>query len=141
MAAEYAGDVTSVEAWKALASDEGALLLDVRTMAEWNFVGLPDLSTLERRAATVEWQRFPGGEVNAAFVADAAAWAGEDKERAIYCLCRSGARSAAAARALTAAGYTRVFNIADGFEGPLDEENHRGRSAGWKAAGLPWRQG
>jgi len=56
-------------------------------------------------------------------------------------LCRSGARSRAAAMAATAAGYARAYNVAEGFEGDLDAEGHRGRVNGWKVAGLPWRQG
>jgi rhodanese-related sulfurtransferase len=55
-------------------------------------------------------------------------------------LCRSGARSRAAAMALTAAGYTSCYNIAEGFEGNPDAERHRGTTGGWKAAGLPWAQ-
>ena len=42
--------------------------------------------------------------------------------------------------ALTEAGHTRCFNIADGFEGPLDDKRHRGAIGGWKAQGLPWSQ-
>jgi len=38
------------------------------------------------------------------------------------------------------AGFPRAFNVADGFEGPVDQEGHRGTVAGWKADGLPWRQ-
>ena len=56
-------------------------------------------------------------------------------------LCRSGARSRAAAIALTQAGYAHAFNVAGGFEGDLDEEGHRGNRDGWKVANLPWRQG
>ncbi|MCB1431460.1 MAG: rhodanese-like domain-containing protein, partial [Alphaproteobacteria bacterium] len=58
----------------------------------------------------------------------------------ILCICRSGARSAAAASALTAAGYTNAWNVAEGFEGDKDPDGHRGTIGGWKAAGLPWVQ-
>jgi rhodanese-related sulfurtransferase len=59
----------------------------------------------------------------------------------IYFICRSGTRSMAAAQAAKAAGYKHVFNIKDGFEGPPDARGHRGGVAGWKADGLPWKQG
>ncbi|MBS0242596.1 MAG: rhodanese-like domain-containing protein, partial [Proteobacteria bacterium] len=62
-------------------------------------------------------------------------------ESELYFICRSGARSQRAAEAMLKAGYQRCFNVADGFEGPLDGERHRGRSGGWKARGLPWEQG
>jgi rhodanese-related sulfurtransferase len=48
-------------------------------------------------------------------------------------------RSKAAAAAAARAGYAKVYNVVEGFEGALDAEQHRG-AAGWKAAGLPWRQ-
>ena len=44
----------SAKAWAALAADPSAHLVDVRTVAEWNFVGLPDLGTLGKRVLLVE---------------------------------------------------------------------------------------
>ena len=58
----------------------------------------------------------------------------------VYFLCRSGARSRAAALAMTQAGQERCYNIADGFEGPLDDKHRRGAVEGWKAHDLPWAQ-
>jgi rhodanese-related sulfurtransferase len=140
----YAGDIAPNEAWDLLAATPAAQLVDVRTMAEWNFVGLPDLSQLGRQAHCVEWQSFPAMAVNPAFAAQAAAAvtaAGADKDSPVLMLCRSGARSRAAAMALTAAGFARAYNIAFGFEGDPDGMGHRGQVNGWKADGLPWRQG
>ncbi len=120
-----------------------AQLVDVRTQAEWNFVGLPDISTLGRRVHCIEWQDFPSGAPNSEFVAeasDALTAAGADKDTVVLFLCRSGARSRGAAMAMTRAGYRNAFNIGDGFEGALDTERHRGKSNGWKATGLPWKQ-
>jgi rhodanese-related sulfurtransferase len=57
----------------------------------------------------------------------------------LFVICRSGRRSLAAAKAM--AGYRACHNVAGGFEGPLDDERHRGYVGGWKAAGLPWHQG
>ena len=140
---EYAGDLGLGEAWELLARDPRVQLVDVRTVAEWNFVGLPNLSDLERRAHCIEWQGYPTMQPNPNFAADAAEAlqaAGAGPETAILFLCRSGARSRAAAMAMTRAGFTKAFNIAGGFEGDLDGEGHRGLTNGWKAAGLPWRQ-
>jgi rhodanese-related sulfurtransferase len=133
------GVVTSQQAWNALERDPDAQLVDVRTTAEWSYVGVPDLSPLGKRVALIAWQDFPSGEVNPNFRSDLLR-ANLSPDRAIYFICRSGARSMAAARLAEAAGYGRVFNIGDGFEGPPDAESHRGQVAGWKAAGLPWRQ-
>jgi len=136
----YAGDVDVTEAWEGVKNSPGAVLVDVRTNAEWNFVGIPDLSEAGKEPVLVEWQMFPTMDVNASFV-DAVVAAAPDKEQPIYFLCRSGARSKSAAMALTQAGYSACFNISEGFEGPHDQNRHRGSAAGWKASGLPWVQG
>ena len=138
-ASGYAGDVAPAIAWKILSELKDAVLIDCRTRAEWNYVGLPDLETLAKKAALIEWQVFPSMQPNPEFVA-ALSGAMPDKDAPLLFICRSGARSAAAAKAMTAAGYSTCLNVADGFEGPLDAQAKRGTAGGWKAAGLPWRQ-
>ena len=135
----YAGDIAPTEAWKLLGDRKDAVLVDVRTRAEWNYVGLPDLEAVGHKPALIEWQVFPTMHVNPEFVG-ALSGALADKSAPILFLCRSGVRSAAAAKAMTAAGYTACLNVTDGFEGPLDAAAKRGTSRGWKASGLPWRQ-
>lgn len=140
---DYAGDIGSRDAWDMMKTEPGAQLVDVRTKAEWTFVGLPDLGALGRQVLCLEWQAFPEMAVDPNFVAktaDQLARAGADKDTPVLFLCRSGARSAAAARAMTAAGFTRAYNVSDGFEGEMDDQRHRGNRNGWKASGLPWRQ-
>ena len=136
-------EVTSEEAFAQLSSSAQATLVDVRTRAEWSFVGVPSLSTLNKEVMFLEWQSFPSGAVNDRFVDELSGLleANEtSKTNDIFFLCRSGARSLAAARAMTAAGYTNCINVSDGFEGPVDADGHRGRIAGWKASDLPWAQ-
>ncbi|MFO1080453.1 MAG: rhodanese-like domain-containing protein [Reyranellaceae bacterium] len=138
-AAGYAGNISPTAAWKILSDSKAATLIDVRTRAEWSYVGLPDLAAVAKQPALVEWQSFPSMQQNADFVATVAS-AFADKTAPMLFLCRSGVRSAAAAKAMTAAGYSTCFNVTDGFEGPLDAAGRRGSAGGWKAAGLPWRQ-
>ncbi len=135
----YAGDVTPEQAHSAVTGPEGAMLVDVRTRAEWSFVGVPVLEGATDAVAFVEWSTFPSGTVNERFVDEVVA-AGLTPGRPVYLLCRSGVRSKAAADALTAAGLGPAYNILDGFEGGHDADGHR-TVAGWKNAGLPWRQG
>lgn len=135
----YAGDVTSKEAWEILNRDPNAVLVDCRTQAEWSFVGVPDLGELGKEPFFLAWQVYPQMQLNPAFAEQLAA-AGVDAEKTVLFLCRSGARSRAAAIEMTKRGYERAFNVSDGFEGGPDEHGHRGRREGWKAAGLPWRQ-
>jgi rhodanese-related sulfurtransferase len=132
-------DVPPKQAWDALVRDGGAQLVDVRTEAEWAFVGLPDLSAAGKQPVLIPWQSYPTMQVNAAF-ADHLQRAGLQPEQHLFFICRSGARSLAAAEAARAAGFPHSFNVADGFEGPPDAEGHRGTVAGWKADALPWRQ-
>jgi rhodanese-related sulfurtransferase len=132
------------ETWERLKGDASAVLIDVRTIAEWAYVGLPDLSSINKRPVLVEWQSFPDERLNAAFtdrVAEALGAIGATKDSELLFICRSGVRSLKAARAMAATGYSRCRNVADGFEGPLDTDRHRGRLGGWKAKGLPWVQG
>ena len=143
MASGYKGDVTAEEAWSALSREPKAVLVDVRTTAEWNYVGLPDLSTIGKPILRLEWQSFPSGEVNPKFAEALDAELKKDgalHDVPVFFICRSGARSASAAIAMTAIGYTHCFNVAGGFEGRRDEGGHRGTVEGWKAADLPWVQ-
>lgn len=136
--------VSVEDAWARLKSDAGSVLIDVRTIAEWAYVGLADLSSIGKRPVLVEWQGFPDDRLNSAFVdrvAEALAPIGASKDSELFFICRSGARSLKAAQAMAAAGYSRCRNVTDGFEGPLDQNRHRGRLGGWKAKGLPWAQG
>jgi rhodanese-related sulfurtransferase len=118
--------------------------VDVRTRAEWAYVGIPDLAAAGKRPVLVEWQTFPDQSVDPRFVERLvgelkALGVGMDDD--LYFICRSGSRSMAAAKALAAAGYRACHNVATGFEGPLDDLRHRGTIAGWKAEGFPWLQG
>ncbi|GAA2037200.1 rhodanese-like domain-containing protein [Terrabacter terrae] len=135
----YAGDVTPEQAWVALRDEAGAVLVDVRTRAEWFYVGLPDLAEVGKQPLLIEWQTYPDGAVNERFTAQLEA-AGVAKDAPVYFLCRSGVRSVSAATTATQHGWSRSHNILQGFEGPHDDSRHR-TVAGWKVAGLPWVQG
>lgn len=132
-------------AWDALQADEAAVLVDVRTMEEWSFVGIADLTSLGKQALLVEWARLPGMAVNDRFTSELSEQLAGTAPARIYFLCRSGVRSLNAARAtaeaFSATGQTvECVNIAGGFEGDLDSQAHRGNKNGWKKLGLPWRQ-
>ncbi|WP_068004987.1 rhodanese-like domain-containing protein [Pseudovibrio axinellae] len=144
MQAAYAGDRSVTEVFESLKADSSATLVDVRTNAEWTFVGIPDLSMIGKEVVLAEWQGFPSNGPHEGFanqLSDALMQKGLDQNAAIFFLCRSGVRSKAAAIAMTALGYKKCYNIANGFEGGHDAEGHRGSVSGWKAQGLPWSQG
>ena len=133
----YAGDITPLDSWKLLDENPDAVLVDVRTDAEWRWVGVPDLSSLGRGVVFVEWNTAAGRNEN--FVADLIAAGVTPGERPVIFLCRSGNRSIPAAQAATAAGIAPSYPMLEGFEGQLDESGHRGVT-GWRADGLPWKQ-
>ena len=139
-------DVESV--WERLRSDPTAHLVDVRTRAEWTFVGVPDLSGLGKEPMLIEWQSFPENRPDPDFAStldSELTTRGLGKATNLYFICRSGARSLSAARAMAALGYSRCHNVNEGFEGPVRSDDpdrrHRGEVSGWKFAKLPWVQG
>ena len=129
----YRGELTPQEAFTLLQLAPGARIVDVRTRAEWDWVGrIP-------AAVEIEWNQYPGGERNPNFMAELKRQV--DPEALVMFLCRSGARSIGDATAATEAGYGDCYNILEGFEGDKDANGHRNLIGGWRKAGLPWIQG
>lgn len=137
---DYAGDIPPQQAWAMLEQDARAQLVDVRTPAEWTYVGVPDLSSMGKEVKLIPWMLFPGMEFNPEF-GEQLAKVTADHEAPLLFLCRSGVRSRAAAVAATRLGYRHCYNIGSGFEGVHDASRHRGTVNGWKVDGLPWMQG
>jgi rhodanese-related sulfurtransferase len=128
---KYAGQVTPQDAW-ALVSAGAAVIVDVRTVEERKYVGhVPD--TLH-----VAWATGTSMNRNPRFVRELEAQV--SKDAVVLLLCRSGKRSHAAAEVAAQAGFRSVLNIIDGFEGDLDDRQHRGGTGGWRHVDLPWVQ-
>jgi len=128
----YEGALLPDEANEILKSAPGAVLVDVRTRAELDWVGGVAGSV------GIEWATYPGMKPNPHFLAQLEQQV--DKESLVLFLCRSGGRSHLAATAATQAGYGDCYNILQGFEGDMNNESHRNTIGGWRAAGLPWKQ-
>ena len=129
----YEGALLPGEALELLQEAPGAKLVDVRSRAEWDWVGrIPG-------AVEIEWQSYPGMRANSSFLDYLSSQV--DKESLVMFICRSGGRSHQAAATATESGYANCYNILEGFEGEKDATGHRGTRGGWKAAGLPWIQG
>lgn len=127
----YAGGVPPKLAFDLLSAGV-AQLVDVRTAEERKFVGhVPG-------SLHVAWASGTSLTRNPRFVRELEAKTGKDA--ALLLLCRSGKRSALAAEAAAKAGFTRVFNVLEGFEGEIDSQQHRGGNDGWRLHGLPWIQ-
>lgn len=133
MGLAYAGALLPREAHELLQQNPAARLVDVRSDAEWSFVGHAPGSVL------IEWNSWPAGEQNEKFL-DQLKAAVPSTETPILFLCRSGARSHHAAVTATNAGYQSCFNVLEGFEGDRDSSDHRSSVGGWRFAGLPWVQ-
>jgi rhodanese-related sulfurtransferase len=127
----YAGDLAPETAWEHVAA--GAVLVDVRTDGEWTHIGVPDTSSLNTEPVFIQWN-LANGSNNPEFLAQLLATV--PTEKPLVVLCRSGARSIAAATAATAAGYT-AYNVLEGFEGEPDRYGDRVIN-GWKNRKLPW---
>lgn len=111
-----------------------AILIDCRTEIEHMYVGHPI------GAEHVAWQEGPDWEIDPDFAAKVKRLVKGDLVRPVLLICRSGVRSLAAGEALEAVGFSQVINVLEGFEGPLDEDFHRGTLGGWRYRGLPWQQ-
>jgi rhodanese-related sulfurtransferase len=120
------------EAHAFLAARPDAVFVDCRSRSEHLFVGHPT------GANHVSWNDIPDWDVNPHFVGQVREIASTN--RPIVLICRSGQRSISAGQALEKAGFTEVYNVLDGFEGPLDNNHQRGTLGGWRQAGLPWEQ-
>ena len=121
-------------AWTLLQQNPKAVLVDCRTEIEFMYVGHPV------GAEHVAWQEGPDWEIDPEFVDKVKRLVRNDLTRPVLLICRSGHRSACAGDALERAGFSSVINVVEGFEGPLDENYHRGKLGGWRCRGLPWQQ-
>ncbi|XAS63913.1 rhodanese-like domain-containing protein [Pseudarthrobacter sp. So.54] len=128
----YAGDLSPHEAWAKL--EEGALLVDVRTVGEWALTGTPDTTGTPHPPLFLQWN-LAGGIPNPQFIAQLRQLAAEAGNTELLFLCRSGVRSVAAAHAATDAGFTS-YNVLEGFEGEPDRQGERTVN-GWRNRGLP----
>jgi rhodanese-related sulfurtransferase len=127
----YAGALTPQEAWEVWQLAPGAKLVDVRTRAEWDWVGrIPG-------AIEIEWMSYPGNRPNQDLLAQMKQQV--DPEALVLFICRSGARSHNAAALASEAGYPECYNVLEGFEGDMDANGQRGKIGGWRHAGLPWK--
>ncbi len=131
MGLPYGGALTPAEAHEVWRNAPGAKLVDVRTRAEWDYVGrIPG-------AVEIEIVTYPGGRPNPGFMAELESKV--DKGAPVLFICRSGGRSHNAAMLAAQAGYT-AYNVLEGFEGDRDAGGHRNTVGGWRVAGLPWSQ-
>lgn len=128
----YEGALTPVESWEVLQHAPNARLVDVRSRAEWDLVGVIPGAIL------IEWQTWPGWHPNPYFLQQLRQ--AVDRESLVMFICRSGARSHKAAEAATQAGWLDCYNVLEGFEGDRDRLTQQRTVNGWKKAGLPWVQ-
>jgi rhodanese-related sulfurtransferase len=134
-------EISSQQAWEILEAEPQALLLDVRTSMEYEYVGHP------LNALHIPWMDAPDWNIDTGFVDKVrqalVKRAGSEQgleSIAILAICRSGKRSQAAAEELASQGFDNLYNIEDGFEGDLDNNKQRNTINGWRFADLPWEQ-
>ena len=132
--------ISPPQAWEILQEDKNAVLLDVRSRMEFDYVGHVPNSVFVSLKEPPAWES-DGDFVNKVKDALQVYRPGQEAEDiAVLALCRSGARSMAAAEELTSSGFKNVMNVAEGFEGDKDDQNHRNSINGWRFHGLPWQQ-
>lgn len=122
---------------------ENSILIDVRTEEEWNSVGVPDLSSINKSVIFVSWKLLPNMSINENFEFDLINEIKKvtdlpESEINLFFLCRSGMRSMESALFMSDIGYN-CFNIEKGFEGDPDNEGNRSNINGWKFNNNPWK--
>jgi rhodanese-related sulfurtransferase len=130
------------QTYRFLQDNPQALWIDCRSEAEYYLVGHPIIEhdgADPRRPEQICWADELTAELNPEFVAQVQKLA-QGPEQPVVISCRSGRRSVAAGLALEAVGFSRVHNMVEGFEGPLDDSYRRGTTSGWRFRGLPWEQ-
>ena len=138
--------VNSKEAYAMwLANPDKVVIIDTRTPQEYNYVGHATMAyNIPSNFMTMEFNpksRTYKTETNKAFLA--AVEKRFKKDQTLLLMCRSGNRTAKAANLLAEAGYMKVYNIYDGFEGDkvkddLSYYNGKRMVNGWKNSGNPW---
>lgn len=133
--------LTPQQAYELLHADPRVLFVDVRSRMEYMFVGHP------AGAVNIPWIDDPGWKIDPDFAREVRKLlpGGENPsadagQASVVLICRSGKRSLDAGEALIRDGLTEVYNVLEGFEGDLDEHQHRGTQGGWRFRGLPWEQ-
>ena len=137
--------ISASDAFSKLQNEKNVALIDVRTDAEFTFVGTADLRSTAGHLILLPWKVFPGMDLNPNFTTALEKALlekfGEARfEAQLIFICLSGGRSQQAAMHITQLGYENCFNLIGGFEGEADSAGHRGNISGWKASNLPWRQ-
>ena len=135
----YKADISPLDAWEKLKNNKDSILVDVRSNAEWFFVGVPHLHEIQKECIFLEWQVFPEMYYNLSFFTQFKSYDIKPEQDVLF-LCRSGARSAEAAGHITAHGFKHCYNIKDGFEGDADSNHKRSCINGWRFENLPWIQ-
>jgi len=134
------------------ANPKGVALFDVRTRAEAMYVGWPgDADALvpfvEHPELMTEWddkRHMYKLEPNQDFVPELERRLkdmGLARDATIILICRSGDRSSKAADRLQAAGFGKVYSVAEGVEGDTAKDGAQAGQRvvnGWKNANLPW---
>ena len=132
-------NITSIECFNKLSEISNSYLIDIRTKPEWEFIGVPDLSSLNKKTIFISWQMYPEMKINSLFE-NQIIESNIKKNDNLFLICRSGNRSSNAAEFLTSRGFTNCFNVKDGFEGKIGPNHQRSTINGWKYCKLPWKQ-
>ena len=132
-------NISSFECFNKLSKIYNSYLIDVRTKPEWEFIGIPDLSSLNKKTIFISWHMYPKMKINS-FFKNQIIESNIKKNDELFLICRSGGRSLHAAKYLISCGYNHCYNVSDGFEGDKNNQNHRSAINGWKYNNLPWKQ-
>ena len=132
-------NITSIECFNKLSEISNSYLIDIRTKPEWEFIGVPDLSSLNKKTIFISWHMYPEMKINSLFE-NQITESNIKKNDNLFLIWRSVNRSSDAAEFLTSRSFANCCNVKDGFEGEIGPNHQRSTINGWKYFKLPWKQ-
>jgi rhodanese-related sulfurtransferase len=125
-------EISSQKAFQML-KNPSTYLIDVRSIAEYVFIGHPEMAYniplmfwSEKQQKLISNENFLT-KIKLSF----------KKADILIFICRSGGRSLKTATMAKQSGFPKVFSIKEGFEGKKDEKGYRSIN-GWKNNELPY---
>ena len=131
--------IASVECFNKLSEISNSYLIDVRTKPEWEFIGIPSLSSINKKTIFISWHVYPQMKINS-FFENQISKSNINKNDKLFLICRSGNRSFHSSKFLALCDYKYCYNVIDGFEGVKNTLSQRSTINGWKYNNLPWKQ-
>ena len=101
-------NINSLECYSKLSETLNSYLIDVRTKPEWEFIGVPNLFSINKKVLFISWHVYPEMKTNSRFENEIIKSNIKTNDK-LFLICRSGSRSLNAAKFLTSVGANIIL--------------------------------